>query len=156
MKRGGIDYEAAKHVFTVTIFNYTEGVVGYELAIETEAPKEPYTGKPRGRKRKVTEEEAAAVVKAVQSAPEEVRESFEEEINVFGGQFDEYVPVGSAISVAERRTVVAVTVVSSVIAVSAASAPPAPSGPSGGGSSGGSPSGDGGNGDKPRRRRRGG
>ncbi|GGH42604.1 hypothetical protein GCM10007423_39340 [Dyadobacter endophyticus] len=60
LKRGGIDYEAAKHVFTVTIFNYTEGVVGYELAIEIEAPKELYTGKPRGRKRKVTEEEAAA------------------------------------------------------------------------------------------------
>ncbi|SEJ74949.1 hypothetical protein SAMN05216327_11870 [Dyadobacter sp. SG02] len=52
LKRGGIDYEAVKHVFTVTIFNYSEGVIGYELAIQPETPKEPYTGKPRGRKRK--------------------------------------------------------------------------------------------------------
>jgi hypothetical protein len=59
LKRGGIDYEAAKHIFTVTIFNYSEGVIGYELAIEAEAPKEPYTGKPRGRKRKVAGEETA-------------------------------------------------------------------------------------------------
>lgn len=57
LKRGGIDYEAVKHIFTVTIFNYSEGVVGYELAIEAEAPKEPYTGKPRGRRPKVTEQE---------------------------------------------------------------------------------------------------
>lgn len=55
LKRGGIDYEAAKHIFTVSIFNYSEGVVGYELAIGAEAPKEPYTGKPRGRKPKVAE-----------------------------------------------------------------------------------------------------
>lgn len=57
LKRGGIDYQAAKHIFTVSIFNYSEGVIGYELAIEAEAPKEPYTGKPRGRKRKVGGEE---------------------------------------------------------------------------------------------------
>lgn len=59
LKRGGIDYEAVKHIFTITIFNYSEGVVGYELAIEPEAPKEPYTGKTRGRKRKVAGEETA-------------------------------------------------------------------------------------------------
>jgi hypothetical protein len=55
LKRGGIDYEAVKHVFAVTIFNYSEGVIGYELEIQAEAPKEPYTGKPRGRKRKESE-----------------------------------------------------------------------------------------------------
>lgn len=56
LKRGGIDFETVKHVFTVSIFNYSEGVIGYELAIQPEAPKEPYTGKPRGRKRKDSEQ----------------------------------------------------------------------------------------------------
>jgi hypothetical protein len=59
LKRGGVNYESVKHFFTVTIFNYSEGVIGYELAIETEVPREPYTGKPRGRKPKVTEPENA-------------------------------------------------------------------------------------------------
>jgi hypothetical protein len=56
LKRGGIDFETVKHVFTASIFNYSEGVIGYELAIQPEAPKEPYTGKPRGRKRKESEQ----------------------------------------------------------------------------------------------------
>lgn len=60
LKRGGIDYEAVKHIFTVTIFNYSDGVIGYELAIQPEAPKEPYTGKPRGRKRKESKQEPSA------------------------------------------------------------------------------------------------
>ena len=97
-------------------------------------------------------ETAELLVIAVQSAPEEVKESFEEEINVFGGKFDEYVPLDSNISVGERRTVVAVTVVSSVIAVSAASVPPSSGGGSSGGG-GGSPSGGNGDSSKPRRRR---
>ncbi|WP_188939336.1 hypothetical protein, partial [Dyadobacter endophyticus] len=59
LKKGGINYEAAKHIFTITIFNYSEGSVGYELAIGEEAPKEPYTGKPRGRKPKASESESA-------------------------------------------------------------------------------------------------
>ena len=105
----------------------------------------------------LTEELAAELVAAVQNAPEEVRESFEEEINVFGGQFDEYVPTGSNISVAERRTVVAVSVVSSVMVVtSAAAGPPAPSPTTGGGggSSGGGPaSTEPSDSGKPRRRR---
>ncbi|WP_026632613.1 hypothetical protein [Dyadobacter alkalitolerans] len=59
LKRGGIDYEASKHIFTVSIFNYSEGVVGYELEIEGATPKAPYTGKPRGRKPKVSGQESA-------------------------------------------------------------------------------------------------
>ena len=105
----------------------------------------------------LTEEAALEIINAVQDAPTEVREAFETEINVFGGKFDTYVPVGSAISVAERRTVVAVTVVSSVMVVtSAAAAPPAPSQPTGGGggSSGGGPaSTEPSDSGKPRRRR---
>ncbi|WP_221392682.1 hypothetical protein [Dyadobacter sp. NIV53] len=51
LKKGGIDYENIKYSFTVTPFNYEEGVVGYELAILSSEPKKEYTGKPRGRKR---------------------------------------------------------------------------------------------------------
>lgn len=102
----------------------------------------------------ITSDTAELLVMAVQGAPTEVKESFEEEINVFGGKFDGYVPLDSNISVGERRTVVAVTVVSSVIAVSAASAPPTSSGGgSSGGGGGGSPSGGTSDGGSPRRRR---
>ena len=57
----------------------------------------------------LTAEEAAEIVAAVQDAPPEVREAFEEEINVFDGTFDTYVPLGSTVSVASRRTVTAAT-----------------------------------------------
>jgi len=63
----------------------------------------------------LTEEQAEAIVAAVQDAPEEVREAFEEEINVFEGGFDNYVPTGSAISVGARRVLVAATTVSFIL-----------------------------------------
>jgi len=50
-----------------------------------------------------------ALVAAVQDAPTEVREVFEETINVFGEGFDNYVPLGSNIPVSTRRTLIAVT-----------------------------------------------
>jgi hypothetical protein len=56
----------------------------------------------------LTDEQGQEIVDAVQGAPEEVRSSFEAEINVFDGAFDNYAPIGSEISVAERRVVVAV------------------------------------------------
>ena len=62
----------------------------------------------------LTEEQAAQIVDAVQNAPMEIREQFEESINVFGGTFDEYVPVDSKITVAERRVVVAASAVLSI------------------------------------------
>lgn len=62
----------------------------------------------------LTDSEAAAIVDAVQDAPDEVREAFEEEINVFEGAFDNYVPTGSEISVSERRVVVAASAVLSI------------------------------------------
>ncbi len=94
----------------------------------------------------LSDEQGQEIVDAVQDAPTEIKEAFEEEINVFDGAFDTYVPTGSNVSVGERRTIVAVTVVSSVIAISAASAPSAPSGPSGGSSG---PSGGGSGGSDP-------
>ena len=45
-------------------------------------------------------------------APSEVKEAFEKTIDIFGEGFDDYVPLGSNISVAQRRTVVGVTAVS--------------------------------------------
>jgi hypothetical protein len=57
----------------------------------------------------LTPEQAAEIVAAVQDAPPEVREAFEEEINVFDGTFDTYVPLGSNVSVSTRRTVTAAT-----------------------------------------------
>jgi len=65
----------------------------------------------------LTEEEALAVVAAVQNAPDEIREAFETEINVFDGQFDTYVPLGSAVDVGTRRTVTAGTVTMGVVAI---------------------------------------
>jgi hypothetical protein len=53
-------------------------------------------------------EEAQAIVEAVQDAPAEVRETFEEEINIFSPGFDNYVPLGSNIPVSTRRTLIAV------------------------------------------------
>jgi hypothetical protein len=51
----------------------------------------------------------ADITEAVQDAPTEVRESFEEEVDVFKAGFDDYVPLGSTIPVGERRTLIAVT-----------------------------------------------
>ncbi len=57
----------------------------------------------------LTEEQVTELVAAVQNAPEEVREAFEDTINVFGEGFDSYVPLGSNIPVGTRRTLIAVT-----------------------------------------------
>jgi len=63
----------------------------------------------------LTSEQAQAIVDAVQDAPTEVKEAFEEEINVFEGGFDNYVPTDSTISVGVRRVVVAATTVSFIL-----------------------------------------
>ena len=54
------------------------------------------------------------LVVAVQSAPETVRKAFEQEINIFGGQVDTYVPVGSTVPVGQRRTLIVVGVAMSL------------------------------------------
>jgi len=56
----------------------------------------------------LSEEQAALIVGAVQSAPKEVRKAFEAVIDIFGSQFESYVPTGSNIPVSERRTLVAI------------------------------------------------
>jgi hypothetical protein len=57
----------------------------------------------------LTDTQIADITEAVQDAPTEVRESFEEEVDVFKAGFDDYVPLGSTIPVGERRTLIAVT-----------------------------------------------
>ena len=54
LKKGGVDFEQAKYTFAITLFNYEEGVVGYELELSSadSKPKPEYTGKPRGRRPK--------------------------------------------------------------------------------------------------------
>ena len=62
-------------------------------------------------------EDGSAIVDAVQEAPTDVKEAFEEEINIFAGVFDEYQPLGSTINVGQRRTVIAVNLVASTVAL---------------------------------------
>jgi hypothetical protein len=57
----------------------------------------------------LTDEQAVQVSEALSSAPNKVKQAFQEAVNVFGGQFDSYVPAGSNVTVLERRIIVAVT-----------------------------------------------
>jgi len=59
----------------------------------------------------LTDDQAEAIAEALSDAPEAVKEEFESQINVFGGQFDSYVPTGSSVSVGVRRVIVAATAV---------------------------------------------
>lgn len=52
LKKGGINFDSEKLIFKISTFDFDQATKGYELAIETEAPKPEYTGKPRGRKPK--------------------------------------------------------------------------------------------------------
>jgi len=54
------------------------------------------------------EEQVAALVAAVQNAPTEVREAFEEQVDIYKSGLDTYVPVGSKIPVGERRALIAI------------------------------------------------
>ena len=79
----------------------------------------------------ITDEEAEKIVAAVQNAPKEVRASFEKEINVFNGKTDNYVPLGSTVTVKTRRTLIAGSaLVAAGAATMASSAPSASTGSS--------------------------
>ncbi|MGN7887504.1 hypothetical protein [Dyadobacter sp. 22481] len=52
LKKGGINFDGEKLIFKISTFDFDQATKGYELAIETQAPKPEYTGKPRGRKPK--------------------------------------------------------------------------------------------------------
>ena len=63
----------------------------------------------------LSEEQLTALVAAVQDAPTAVRESFEAEVNVFGGGVDTYVPIGSTVPVKTRRALIVMNLMSSVM-----------------------------------------
>jgi len=67
----------------------------------------------------LTEEQGLEIVNAVQNAPAKIRKVFESAINVFGGVFDNYVPVNSKIPVGTRRTLIAASTVLFTVPVSA-------------------------------------
>jgi hypothetical protein len=66
----------------------------------------------------LSEEQIDAIVEAVQDAPVEVREAFEQEINIFAEGFDEYVPLGSNVPVSTRKTLIAVAAGTAAVASS--------------------------------------
>ncbi len=57
----------------------------------------------------LSDAQADQLVEAVQGATEEVRAEFEQQINVFGGKFNGYVPIGSVINVGQRKVLIAAT-----------------------------------------------
>lgn len=56
----------------------------------------------------ITPQQAAQLVSAIQNAPQEVKEAFEDEVNVFAGAVDTYVPVGSTVPISSRRVLIAI------------------------------------------------
>ena len=59
----------------------------------------------------LTDTQLEQLVAAVQDAPTEVREAFEEEIDIFSGATDTYVPIGSTVPVKTRRALIAIAAV---------------------------------------------
>jgi hypothetical protein len=84
----------------------------------------------------VSEEAGAAIAEALIDAAVEVKEAFEEEINVFDGVFDTYVATGSQVDVGTRRSLVAASAAAAAL-TTAGAAGAATGGSSGGGNSGG-------------------
>jgi len=55
-----------------------------------------------------TPAERAALTAELNTAPDTVKQTFEATVNVYSGEWDQYVPAGSRIPVGERRTLIAV------------------------------------------------
>jgi len=91
------------------IVTYLQDLTTDDLANLTDTQTEELIATIAGAE--LTDEQAEQIAEALSEAPSEVKQQFEETINVFGGQFDTYVPDGSTISVGARRAVVAVTAV---------------------------------------------
>ena len=99
----------------------------------------------------LTSAEEAALVAAVTDAPEEVKNAFEETIDIFAQGLDDYVALGSQVDVGTRRSLIAasaaVTTLTAAGAAGAASGSgPKPSANGGGGGGGGGGGNDGGSG----------
>lgn len=69
----------------------------------------------------LTDEETEQIVAALNEAPNSVKQTFENKVNVYSGQFDSYVPSGSVVSVGQRRVVVAVSAATMIAPAAAGS-----------------------------------
>lgn len=56
----------------------------------------------------LTATELEAIARTVSAAPTEVKREFEEQVNIFGGGLDSYVPADSNVTVGQRRALVAI------------------------------------------------
>jgi hypothetical protein len=114
-------------------------------SIDTDQAAEIFDAIPVGD---LSTEEEAALVAAVSDAPDEIKDEFETQIDVYGEGLDDYVPTGSQVDVGSRRTLLAATAALSAatVGVGAGTGSSGPSGGSGGsgGGSGGSGGGSGG------------
>jgi len=54
----------------------------------------------------LTDAQGAAIVEAVQNAPVAIKKQFESAINVYDGHTDTYIPVGSLVTVKQRRVII--------------------------------------------------
>jgi len=81
----------------------------------------------------LTDEQVGAISVALNDQKDEVKEAFEEEVDVFAGATEEYVPAGSRVDVEDRRAIIAVQSAGVAVAAGAARpkppAPPAPTAP---------------------------
>jgi hypothetical protein len=103
----------------------------------------------------LTPDQEEKLVEALTNAPDDVKEAFEEEIDIFGEGLDDYTPTGSSVDVKTRRAVIAVTALTTTLTTAPMPSGGAPSAPSSGPSGGGGPSGDAGsNEDRQSRRSR--
>jgi hypothetical protein len=59
-----------------------------------------------------------AIAKELSDESKEIKETFEEEVNIFEGGFDDYVPQDSLVDVGTRRVITAVTTIAVVIPTS--------------------------------------
>jgi hypothetical protein len=57
--------------------------------------------------KELTEEQLEEFTAAIEEAPTKVKKAFEKTIDIFGSEFEDYVPTGSSIPVKTRRTLVA-------------------------------------------------
>jgi hypothetical protein len=83
-----------------------------------------------------TEEQKTELAAALTDAPAEIKESFEEEVDIYGDGFDDYIPTGSSIDVGTRKSILAATAAVAAIAVGSASTGGSTGSSSGGGSGG--------------------
>jgi hypothetical protein len=79
------------------------------------------------------------LAEALTNAPNDIKEALEEEVDIYGEGFDDYVAVGSQVDVGARRTLIAAT--TAVAAITAAGAATGGPGGSGGNSGGGNSNG---------------